>query len=461
MSLRWRLLAVFAVLGAVAIGAATLSAWLSTGNELRDQVDTFLLRRGDEILQGRRQLPGDGRPGGGGPPDGGGQNLPATFAPDVSTQILDEDGAITDTFGVDLPVDDTDEEVAAGRDGAPTNRLRTVTVDGVEFRVLTVHLRDGGAVQIARELTETNDALSALGGRMILITLLGAALAGGVGWLVAVRLTRPVRALADAAEHVAATQDLSTPVPEQGTDEVGRLATSFNTMLGALSDSRRQQQQLIQDASHELRTPLTSLRTSAELLERGHDIAPDERDRLLAVITSESKELGELVAELVDLATEQRSETPFTDVAVDEVVDRAVALSRDRTGRTITLDAQRATVVGDAALLDRVIRNLLDNADKFAPEGTPIDVRLIVAGGRAHLSVADQGPGIPIEDRERVFDRFYRSVATRTLPGSGLGLAIVAQVVAAHGGTVEAEEAEGGGALIRVDLPLSAPEGDR
>ena len=267
MSLRWRLLAVFAVLGALAIGAANLTAWLSTSNELRGEVDDFLVQRGNEILEGRRQLPqGPGGFGNGGPP-----GTPGTFAPDVVTQVLDEDGAIEQSLGQALPVDDADRAVAAGSDDA---RLSTVTVDGVELRVLTVHLRGGGAVQIARELTETDDVLTALAGRLALITLTGAALAGLVGWLVARRITGPVRALADTAEQVAATQDLTTPIPVQGDDEVGRLARSFNTMLGALSDSRRQQQQLIQDASHELRTPLTSLRTSAELLERGPTSTP-------------------------------------------------------------------------------------------------------------------------------------------------------------------------------------------
>ena len=452
MSLRWRLVAVFALLGALAIGAATLTAWLSTSNELRGEVDTFLLRRGEEIIDGRRQLPqgpgdfGDGR--GGGPP-----GAPATFAPDVITQVLDEDGTVAQTLGVDLPVDEGDVAVATGQD---QSRLRTVTVDGVELRVLTGHLQSGGAVQIARELTETNDVLAALAGRLLLITLTGAALAGAVGWLVARRITGPVRALADTAEEVAATQDLSTTIPVQGDDEVGRLARSFNTMLGALADSRRQQHQLVQDASHELRTPLTSLRTSAELLERGHDIDPEERARLLAVIAAESKELSELVTELVDLATEQRTEEPFGPVALDELVDRVVRLSRDRTGRDVSLDTGPVTVEGNAALLERVVRNLLDNADKFTPPGEPVEVAVRPDGDRAVLTVRDHGAGIPVEDQERVFDRFYRSAATRTLPGSGLGLAIVAQVVADHGGSVVAADAEGGGAVITIDLPASS-----
>ena len=216
-----------------------------------------------------------------------------------------------------------------------------------------------------------------------------------MGWLVARRITGPVRALADTAEEVAATQDLSTTIPVQGDDEVGRLARSFNTMLGALADSRRQQHQLVQDASHELRTPLTSLRTSAELLERGHDIDPDERDRLLAVIAAESKELSELVTELVDLATEQRTEEPFAPVALDELVGRVVRLSRDRTGRDVTLDAVPVTVDGNAALLERVVRNLLDNADKFTPPGEPVEVALRSDGEPGRADGAGPRPGHP------------------------------------------------------------------
>ncbi len=448
MSLRWRLVAVFAVLGALSIGTATFLAWLSTSNELRGEVDDFLVRRADEVLDGRRRLPrGPGGFGTGGP--GG---VPDTFAPDVQTQVLTEDGTVALSVGDGLPVDDADRAVAAGSDGV---RIHTVTVDGVELRVLTAHLDPGGAVQIARDLTETNDVLAALGGRLALITLAGAALAGGVGWLVARRITGPVRALADTAEEVAATQDLSTPIPVQGDDEVGRLARSFNTMLGALADSRRQQHQLVQDASHELRTPLTSLRTSAELLERGQEIDPEERDRLLAVIAAESQELGEMVTELVELATEQRTEEPFVPLALDELVERVVRQSRDRSGREVTLDAAPSTVEGDAALLERVVRNLLDNADKFTPPGEPVEVTLAATEGWARLTVRDHGPGIPTEDRVRVFDRFYRSAATRTLPGSGLGLAIVAQVVDAHRGRVTAGEADDGGAVLAVELPLA------
>jgi two-component system sensor histidine kinase MprB len=448
VSLRWRLAALFAVLGAVAIGTATVVAWITISDELRDEVDTFLHRRAEELLEGRRELPGDpdapvpGRPGG--PPLG--------FDPDALIQSLSAGGERQAFLTTELPVDDADRAVAMGdRD----LHLRTETVDGTELRILTTPVEGGGAVQVARDLTETNDVLDVLAGRLVLITLAGAAVAGLVGWLVARRITRPVRALADAAEEVAATEDLAVPVPVHGTDEVGRLGTSFNTMLAVLADSRRQQQQLVQDASHELRTPLTSLRTSAELLERGHDLDPQERERLLAVVAAESRELTDLVTELVELATDRRAgDAPFGEVSLDEIVARAVDQSRERSGRRVTAALEPVVVLGDAVLLDRAVRNLLDNADKFSPAATVTEVTLTVGDGRARLVVRDQGPGIPEEDRERVFDRFYRSAGTRTLPGSGLGLAIVAQVVDAHGGVIRAEAVDGPGTAIVVDLPV-------
>jgi len=447
MSLRWRLALVLAALGAIAVGLGTLTAWVSTSRELHDEVDQFLRARAGEVVEGRRSPPGRGGPGGpgGGPPGVPGPS--ATFSPDVATQLLDEDGSVEASVGVALPVDDEDRAVAQA---GGTQQLHTVTVDGTDHRVITAHLPSGGAVQIARDLSETQDVLTALAGRLLLITLGGAALAGLVGWLVAGRITGPVRRLADTAERVAETQDLSTPIEVDRTDEVGRLGRAFNAMLGALRSSREQQQQLVQDASHELRTPLTSLRTSAELLERGAGLDGAERERLLHVIAAESKELSDLVGELVELATEQRGgDQPMVEVRLDEVVERAVEQCRHRTGRAVELSAEPVLVAGNAALLERVVRNLLDNADKFSPAGAPVEVA--VAGGR--VTVRDHGPGIPPADRERVFDRFYRADATRTLPGSGLGLAIVAQVVQAHGGRAWAGEAPGGGAEVGFEVP--------
>jgi two-component system sensor histidine kinase MprB len=274
-----------------------------------------------------------------------------------------------------------------------------------------------------------------------------------IGWVAAGRAIRPVRRVTAAAEDVARTQDLSEPLPVEGTDEVARLATSFNTMMAALRRSKDQQKRLVMDASHELRTPLTSLRTSIEVLERGipdHDV----RTRLLANASSELRELTTLVAELVDLATDHSPETaPRSEVDLVVAAERAADRGRQRHGRIIEIVADGSNVVdaaGDG--VDRALNNLVDNAAKFSPPDTPIEIR--VRG--TSVEVRDRGPGIAEADIAHVFDRFYRAETARTLTGSGLGLAIVAQVAADHDGETIARNDPHGGAVVGFSLGRGA-----
>jgi two-component system sensor histidine kinase MprB len=161
-------------------------------------------------------------------------------------------------------------------------------------------------------------------------------------------------------------------------------------------------------------------------------------------------ELTELVTELVDLATDVRADEPPHPTELGELTERVVERMRRRTGRDITLTvASDATVSVQGAALERALSNLVDNACKFSPAGTTVDVS--VAG--AQVEVADRGPGIAASDREHVFDRFYRAPEARTMPGSGLGLSIVKQVVDRHGGMVEILPRAGGGTVVRITLP--------
>jgi two-component system, OmpR family, sensor histidine kinase MprB len=385
-----------------------------------------------------RQIAG-GRPGGGGRPDEGrppaidGQPLAGY---DTVTQVIDPSGAVQVTVGgVALPVDDGDLALAQG--AGPT-RVRTVAVDGVDYRMATSSRPEGGAVQVARDLADTDDQ---------------EALAALVGWFVAQRATAPIERLTEAAERVARTQDLTTPIGAGGTDEVGRLTTSFNTMLGALDRSRRQQQGLVQDAGHELRTPLTSLRTNIDLLARA-ELDPSLRREVVADLQTEVAELSDLTAELVDLATDQRAAEAPTTVDLAVAAEDAAERCRRRSGRPVTVQVVApATVQVRRGRLDRALSNLLDNAVKFSPADSPVEV--VVEGAR--VEVRDHGPGIAEADRARVFDRFYRADATRTLAGSGLGLAIVKQFADDHGGTVRAGDAPGGGAAVSVDLGTARP----
>ncbi|MGI9605649.1 MAG: HAMP domain-containing sensor histidine kinase, partial [Acidimicrobiales bacterium] len=283
---------------------------------------------------------------------------------------------------------------------------------------------------------------------LIAVSASGALVAALVGWLVADRVLRPVSRLAAATQQVADTKRFDADLRVEANDELGALASSFNTMLSTLRASREQQQRLIRDANHELRTPLTSLRTNLDVLRRrGEDLESVERRAIIDEMDAEARELTELVSELVEFATESsiRDVDDFVPVDLVEIAERVAERTVRRTGREITVDGRDSSeVLGDPAGLERAIGNLVGNAVKFSPGAGAI--RILVDGPA--VDVLDRGPGIPDADIPRVFDRFYRSDQTRTEPGSGLGLAIVADVAAAHGGNVHAAARDGGGAVV-------------
>jgi two-component system sensor histidine kinase MprB len=442
MSLRTRLTLIVAVIVAVAVVGGAYAAHLSTQHALNQETDKFLRDRAASFV---RQPPADdddfGAPSR--------QNHGPYFAFDAVQQTIDPDGTVTNSLPDQpkLPIDDADRALASKGSGS---QYRDVTVDGTSYRMLTAALPNGGAVQIAREVSESHDVLDVLRTRLVIIALAGIALAALAAWLVMRRATRPIEQLTDTAERIAETQDLATPIPVKGHDEVGRLAASFNTMLIALDTSREQQQRLVVDASHELRTPLTAVRTNIDFLGRATTLDAEQRAELIAETRLELDELTNLVSEMVELATDVRSEEPVEPVALGDVAHDIATRFRRRTGIDINLDAREAGVVdGRRAMLDRAVSNLVDNALKFSPPGAAVDVT--VRG--TTIEVADRGPGIDAEDRDRVFDRFYRATSARTRPGSGLGLSIVSQIAALHGGTVSLEPRDGGGTVARLTLP--------
>ena len=285
---------------------------------------------------------------------------------------------------------------------------------------------------------------------MSLAVLLAAAAAG---WLRHRRIARRLRAAA----------------PREVAVGRGPTRRCRNTMLARLAAAREAQDRLVQDAAHELRTPLTSLRTNASVLRRIDELSPDARDRLVADVHGETRELSHLVDELVELALSGRDDEPEEPVELATVARRAAERVGRRTGREIRIDADASVVRGRRQALERAVGNLLENAAKFAGEtggtatgdaatdgagagagagtdaggagagGEPIDVRV----ERGRVTVADRGPGIAPGDVPHVFDRFYRADTARGLPGSGLGLANVRDVAQAHGGTVFAQARRG------------------
>jgi two-component system sensor histidine kinase MprB len=285
---------------------------------------------------------------------------------------------------------------------------------------------------------------------LALLALAGIGLALFLSRLATRAAVAPVAQLTAAAEHVASTRDLSRRMEAGGEDEVSRLARAFNTMLEALERSQKAQRRLVADASHELRTPLTSLRTNMEVMARGGPPDAEDRTRLSTDVIVQLEELTELVGDLVELAREDEPEAaPAEDICFDELVQCAITRGRRHAPHVVFEAELEPTLVhGIPARLDRAVANLLDNAAKWSPRDGVVEVRL----RDAELTVRDHGPGIAADDRGRVFDRFFRADDARGRPGSGLGLAIVRQVAESHGGTVSAEAADGGGALLRLRL---------
>jgi two-component system sensor histidine kinase MprB len=438
MSLRTQLALLSAISVAAAVIVVSLVAYFATRNRLIGEVDQSLRTRA-LVVADARDLPRH---------PGGAATAPMPGDPfaqaDMFFQVIDSTGAVVgapQNQGIMIPVSDDAIAVAAGEARA---FITEENADGLHLRVLTSPGAPGEAVQIARSLQEIDASLSNLQRVLFILSGVGAGVAAVLGLLVAQRSLRPVAKLTAAAEHVARTQDLDAKIDVRRTDEVGRLARSFNEMLDALAESRRQQHQLVTDASHELRTPLTSLRTNIDVLVRADGMPEHERRELLGDVTFELEELTKVVSELVELAQDRRaSPQEFEDVRLDRLAAAVVERAARRSGRAITLEAQPTLVVGSYALLERAAANLVDNACKWSPPGATVEVS--VAAGV--FRVRDHGPGIAPEDLPHVFDRFYRAGAARSKPGSGLGLAIVRQIVEAHAGTAWVEPAQGGGTV--------------
>jgi two-component system sensor histidine kinase MprB len=337
----------------------------------------------------------------------------------------------------------------------------TYTTSGEHVRVYTFASGNAGyAYSTVTSLTYMDSSLHSLAVELSIAALGGIALAAAAGFLVARSALKPVRRLTRAAEHVAATDDLSIQLPVDGADELSRLGKAFNRMTRSLAGSRERQQRLIADAGHELRTPLTSLRTNVDLLLRarrtGRELPPGREQAMLESVDQQLHELSGLVTDLLELSRNAEAGKRKTmRVALHESAHRALERARLRgPGLEFDVEIEPWYVQGDPTGLDRAVVNLLDNAVKFSPPGGRVTVRL--RGGA--YTVRDQGPGIAPEDLPRVFERFYRSDSARQLPGSGLGLAIVAQVAQDSGGSIRLLPAPGGGTLARLALPGSSTD---
>jgi two-component system sensor histidine kinase MprB len=366
-----------------------------------------------------------------------------------------------------IPIDPT---VMSAANGKSSQVIRTITIGSQSYRELVVPLPansilDCSATGVCQQISTTSaqlivvdvtgqvTELSHLVSTLMIVAAGGLLLAFGLGLFLARQALHPLEEVTNEIETVATTNDLQYRLVEGDEDELGRLRRVFNRLLRSVESSQNLQRQLVVDASHELRTPLTSLRTNAQVLSRASELSDEELRQITDDMVTQVDELAALVTDLGELARGERSEGSLERLRLDDCVDECVETARTYARiRDITINVEMETSYVEARhdRLNRAISNLLTNAVKFTPEGGRINVH----SAHGLVSVADSGPGITDDDRQFVFDRFWRSPSARSLPGSGLGLSIVAQVVEEFDGTVMVDrDPELGGALFTIQLP--------
>ncbi|HEX5620875.1 MAG TPA: HAMP domain-containing sensor histidine kinase, partial [Solirubrobacteraceae bacterium] len=362
MSLRRRIALTAAVAVAIAVVLGSLVAYAVVRDTLRGQIDASL-RVPAENMTFRQAIPPGAVP-----------QMDPLEQPAVFIQRVEGDRVFA-APGQQQRLGDP-AEVQKVADGTRPPYFDETHVDGVHVRFFTMRAPNGTAIQLARPMTEVDTALSRLRLGLGLLALGGIALAAFLGRFATRHAVRPVTQLTETAEHVARTRDLSRRIEAEGDDELARLAASFNTMLEALDESQRAQRQLVADASHELRTPLTSLRTNLEVLGSRRDLPAADRERLRRDLVAQLEELGELVGDLVELARDGEAPAePPEPVRFDELVSAAVERAQ-RHAPHVTFHAalEPCEVTGERARLDRAVANLLDNAAKFSPPASEVEV---------------------------------------------------------------------------------------
>jgi two-component system OmpR family sensor kinase len=341
----------------------------------------------------------------------------------------------------------------------------------LRYRVLaqTTHDHPSLTTVVALPLREADATLDRLlrvealviGGVLLLL--------GALAWWVVRLGLRPLDRMGETAGAIA-RGDLTRRVsPATERTEVGRLGLALNAMLGQIEkafaerqESESRLRQFLADASHELRTPLASIRGYAELFRIGAARKPADTEKAMGRIEDESARMGALVENLLTLARldqvpeVSRKPVDLTELARD-AADDARAVAPDREVRLREAE-QTVTVMGDASQLRQVLGNLVRNALTHTPAGTPIDLSVTNGSAAALLQVRDHGPGLPTDDTDALFERFWRADPGRGRGrgGAGLGLSIVAAIVDAHGGTVKAANADGGGAVFTISLPAAS-----
>ena len=349
-------------------------------------------------------------------------------------------------------------------------RLYDVVADDDRVRVGIQRVRVGAdprpfVVHVSTALEPLEDELEDI--RAVLLSSIPIVLlvAGGAGWFMVRTSLRPVVMMADRARVIGATSlDQRLPVSNPR-DELGRLASTFNELLTRISTAFTQQRQFMADASHELKTPLATIRAATDVtLQQPVRTEPEYRDAL-RMIQDQTQRLSRIVEDMFTLAHADAGHLPLrrTSLYLDELLtDVAAAASLRGASSSIRVVVSGETdvaCVGDEDLIRRLVTNLVDNAMKYSPPATVVDVLLERRDGRARISVTDRGAGVPLEAQPHIFERFYRADRSRARSapadgsGAGLGLAIARWVAEAHGGTLELVRSDANGTTFAAELP--------
>ncbi|WP_332836222.1 sensor histidine kinase [Nocardioides agri] len=382
-----------------------------------------------------------------------------------SSQLIRADGTQCPSTGepLRLPEDVLDLDTEPGRltlrDG--------VFESGAPARVAIQRFPDGSVLVVGRDLSPLYDLR-----RTLALSLVGATLLGGLAaWLLAGRAIRaglrPVTRFVEYAEAAAVAgtagvTDLPDPPAIPGRrdqDELARLERAVAALLASLKQSQDRLHQLVADAGHELRTPLSSLRNNVALLRRSRrnerPLPAAHEDVLLKDLEEQSIELSDLVDDLVGLSARHQRGVDHHPVPFDETVQRAARRAARRSRHhQLEVETEPWVVEGDDLALERAVVNLLDNALKFSPQGTRVEVELRAGV----LTVRDRGRGVTETEARQAFLRFWRSSTARALPGGGLGLAIVADVAESHGGDAALAPRPGGGCVATLRVPGRSPD---
>jgi two-component system OmpR family sensor kinase len=333
------------------------------------------------------------------------------------------------------------------------------------FRVMVASTPEGGVVVVAEPTTSVTSGLHRLLFIEISTAIVILVVLSSCSWLILRRGLQPLEKMAGTAATITAGDLSQRVVPSGGPSEVGQMGLALNTMLDNIEEAFKERdateqrlRQFLADASHELRTPLTSIQGFAELFRVGGDNAQVDLPTILRRIEEESARMRVLVEDLLLLARldqTQPVEKAPVDLAVlaSDACSDAVATAPER---AITLDAPEPVVVaGVEAHLRQAIGNLVTNAVRHTPAGTPIEVSARIADGEALVAVRDHGAGLSEDELVHVFDRFWQADSARVGTGAGLGLAIVDGIAQEHHGRASAANADEGGALFTLRLPIS------